>query len=67
VSIGAINASIFSVYPPGEEKAAAKAIASVYENYSSSDLFTFYKPIILAPFKHNSLADLKGLHHVLDE
>ena len=66
VSIGAINASIFSTFPPGQEKEAAAKVNNMYETYTSSDLFSFYSPMLLAPFKHNSLANLDPLHDVLN-
>ena len=65
VSIGAINASIFSVFPPGQEKQAAAKIEEMYSKYTTADLFHFYSPIFLAPFQHKSLADLSPFNDVL--
>ena len=50
VSIGAVNGSIFATYEKGQEKLAAKSIASLYETYTSAELFSFYSPWFLAPF-----------------
>ena len=50
VSIGAINASFFSVYPRGQEREAAAAISNLYSTNTTDDLFHWFSPIILAPF-----------------
>lgn len=57
VSIGAVNASIFATFAPGEEKEAAAKIESLYETYKTSDLINFYTPRWLALFTHTSMAD----------
>jgi len=67
VSIGAINASFFSVYPRGQEKEAAAAISHLYDTNTTEDLFHWFSPIILAPFQHNSLADLSPLGDVIKQ
>jgi len=65
VSIGAINASIFSTFPRGSERQASAMISSLYEDYTSEDLFSFYSPLIFAPFQHNSIADFQPCFEVL--
>lgn len=65
VSIGAINASIFSTFPRGHEQEAVDKITELYTTYTTADLFSFYTPMILAPFKHNSMADFSPCMEVL--
>ena len=57
VSIGAINASVFALHPPGEEKEAASEIASFYTQYTPDDLYNLYSPWFVAPFTQVSMAD----------
>ena len=67
VSIGAINSSIFSVYPKGQEKEAAERINNLYQTYTTSDLFSLRPNVILAPFRHSSVADFSPTYHIIDE
>lgn len=57
VSIGAINASILATFPKGDEKEAVDLLTSLYETYTTSELFEFYSPWWIAPFTHSSFAD----------
>lgn len=57
VSIGAINASIFALFAPGEEKEAAELIVKSYDGQASSDAYDAYSPLIFAPFMHDSMTD----------
>ena len=49
VSIGAINASLFALFAPGEEKEAAELLLRSYDGHSSTDSFDAYSPLIFAP------------------
>jgi len=39
VSIGAINAAIFALHPPGDEKKALKELVELWETYKSQDMW----------------------------
>lgn len=57
VSIGAVNAAIFALFPPGEEKEAVDLIVTLYDGHSSSNFYDSYSPRIFAPFVHDSISD----------
>ena len=67
VSIGAINASVLATFPKGEEKEAIDLLTSLYETYTTSELFEFYSPWWIAPFTHPSFADNTKLMEIVDE
>ena len=50
VSIGAVNASILSTFPKGEELAAKDYIYNMFHGHTSDELFQWNKPAFLAPF-----------------
>ena len=57
VSVGALNASLLASFAPGDEKKAIEVMSSVYDGRATAELFEFYKPKVLAPFKETSMAD----------
>ena len=57
VSIGAVNASVFATFPLGEEKEAARYVASMFDGASSDGLFEMYSPLIIKAFTMSSLSD----------
>ena len=66
VSIGAYNASLISIFPPGKEKDAVKFLAENWE-IDTSDLFSFYTPKWLTPFRRKSITNNEGLSDMLAE
>ena len=61
VSIGAINAAVFALYPKGEEKEAAELIMSQYEGKSSTDSAIIKKHPTWSALRTPSFADNKRL------
>ena len=57
VSVGALNASILASFAPGDEMKAVETMSSVYDGRATKELFEFYTPRLLAPFRKSSLAD----------
>ena len=65
VSIGSVNASVFALFAPGEEREAADYITSFYDGTSSSDIFEIRSWPWIKAFTENSLADTTKLKDML--
>ena len=65
VSIGSINASVFALFAPGEEREAAEFIFSFYDGKSSKDSFGVHSWPFLKAFTEPSVADNKKLKKIL--
>ena len=64
VSIGALNASIFSLFEPGDEKSAIETMRSLYDGRDSKEFFKFRNWSYIKAFTENSLADNGSLKHI---
>ena len=67
VSIGAVNGSILSTYPPGEERAAVEELETLYTKYSPSDYWNYWPYYIVEPFYKQSFVDNSKLLDILEE
>lgn len=67
VSVGAINASILALYPPGEEKEAIKELEEMYFKYQPQDYWSFWPHYVLEPFYKQSFVDNSDLAKIIDE
>lgn len=67
VSIGALNTGIFSLYPPGEEKAATEELLRLYRTYMPKDFFKMWKKPVRSLFTKKSILDSSGMLETLAE
>ena len=67
VSVGAINASILALYPPGQEKDAVKELEELYFKYKPQDYWSFWPHYIIEPFYKQSFVDNSDLMDIIDE
>lgn len=57
VSVGAINASVLSLYPPGKEKEAVDELYGLYTEYLPQDYWEYWPYKLIAPFRKSSMVD----------
>lgn len=58
VSVGAINASVLAMYPPGKEREAVKELEEFYFKYPIANYWNFWPWFIVEPFYKKSFLDL---------
>lgn len=66
VSIGAVNASIFSLYDKGNEKEAARFLHELWSGRSTSEFFHFRDWWPIKAFSESSVADNGPFRDILD-
>ena len=66
VSIGAVNASIFSLYGKGQEKEAARFMYDLWNGRETSEFFHFRSWWPIKGFSESSLADNAPFREILD-
>lgn len=68
VSVGALNAAILSMYPHGQEKAAAATLQNTWHKLTQDKIYKEHSPFarIMAIWK-NSVVDSSPLHALIDQ
>lgn len=66
VSIGAINAALFSLYGPGEEAEAVKRLEEIYLKYPPTTFWSYWPYYFMETFWKKSFLDSSGLHNILE-
>lgn len=66
MSIGAINAAVFSLFEKGEEADAVKKMENIYLTYPPTDFWSYWPFYFLETFWKKSFLDSTGLHDIID-
>jgi len=65
VSIGAINASMFSLFDYGDEKSAVDLLLSLYKDNLPQDFWDFWPTYFIEPFWKQSFVDPSKMAEIL--
>ena len=67
VSIGAVNASLFSLFEKGDERNAVRTMLSLWDGHEASEFFEFINNWLIEGFRQSSLADNAKLKDIIRE